>query len=95
MRRFNVTAFVSNCLDNETVSTEILTVQPVTNMELIVEPQHASVTSTDGVTVKVSMEFGTAVTLAIDYGDGSDNATRRTGAVAQAEFIHALVLKCS
>ena len=88
-----MTAFVSNCLDNETVSTEILTVQPVTNMELFVEPQHASVTDVDGVTVKVSMEFGTEVTLAIDYGDASDtthdvSGVRRIGTVTQQELIN-------
>ena len=70
-----------------TVNTQILTVEPVANMELVITPEHASVTDMTGVSVGVTMEKGTQVTLAVDFGDAANTADDVTGHPRAGAFL--------
>ena len=61
-----------NCVSTLSVWRIVETVEPVANMELIVEPLHASTMDANGIIVNVVIEKGTDVSFLINFGDLSD-----------------------
>ena len=72
MNRQWVNASLINCVSELEVAVEVDTVEPIANMELIVEPEHANTDDTNGVKVKVTVEKGSHVYYMIDFGDASN-----------------------
>ena len=84
---YSVSANVSNALNNMVLARTVSTVEPVTNMELYVSPEHAAVGS--AVTVGVTMEKGSDVVISWNFGDapGNDVVQNRTGILLDLELV--------